>query len=317
MKKLIFLCLAFMGSAMTTPFSFDEIVKQSSDTRIKDPSYVQATDDVRLAYYSFLPAQEPSAVVIFYHGGGIWSNKIYQHMAQKACDSYGIGVYLCDIRGHGNSEGKRGDTPSSEQVWEDVYTVARFVKEKHPTSKRLLGGHSSGAGLVLNYTSWNKKDDGINGYVLLAPFLGARSGTSYEHTDQSKNFVKDVSVFSLIISAITRGWLCAHSRAFAFNYPAWIYEKDPLVLSQYTCAMAHAVSPNAPNEIFAKLCKPCVVFVGRDDEQFIPEKVIASARSMTQCREKLIAEIIPDTKHLSILCEGHELLKRAVDAVGA
>ena len=59
-----------MPKKIITPFSFEEIEKISEVT-IKKPYFIQATDKVGLAY-------NPFSLVIFYHGGGMYSNKSYQ-----------------------------------------------------------------------------------------------------------------------------------------------------------------------------------------------------------------------------------------------
>lgn len=310
MKKLLFLPLLAWGIVMASSFSLDEIVSVNCTVAPQAPSFLKASDDVKPAYYSWLPEKEPENVVIFYHGGGAWSGAGYFYLAQETCKQFGIGMYLVDIRGHGNSEGIRGDAPATEQVWQDIASTISFVKNQHPNAKLFLGGHSSGAGLVLNYASWQKQSDDISGYVLLAPYLGARSGTN---NPQAESFVNNVNLFAIIVSAITSGWLCAHRQAFTFNYPESLYESDNKMVRAYTCAMAHAVSPNNPKTIFENLTKPCALFIGANDEQFLPDEVSKYVDFMTHFKDESFAEIVTGVKHLSILCTGHEMIGQAIE----
>lgn len=296
---------------MKQPFSFKEIQEFSSGTTIKSPLFLSATDGMQLAYYPFLPDQEPKAIVIFYHGGGVWSNKTYQKMAQVIAQDGSMAVYLVDIRGHGNSGGPRGDAPSAQQVWQDVRSMVDFVKEQHPNQKIFLAGHSAGAGLLLNYSGWDTSSP-VDGYLFFAPYLGPQSGAIKEHADHAESFVKDAKVFKLIVHAISGGWLFNHSPAVFFNYPVHVQETNSRILLHYTCAMSAATSPHDPKRLFSELSKPCALYIGELDEQFIPEKVIAYKKCLRYC---VAAEIIPDTKHLSILCKVPEYMSKVFSTI--
>src|SRR5690606_28297256 len=169
-KVIISILLFFQGYIMGVPFSF-ELPIAVDQLILKKPNYIKSTDGINLAYYNFIP-EAPDSILIFYHGGGAWSTRIYQYMAQQLCEHYNIGTYLFDIRGHGNSQGERGDAPSTEQVWQDISTAINFVSQKHKKSTVFLGGHSSGAGLILNYSGWAKHQN-VSGYLLIAPLLGS------------------------------------------------------------------------------------------------------------------------------------------------
>lgn len=298
---------------MASSFSLDEMISINSTIPSQKPSFLEVSDGINLAYYPWIPKQEPDNVVIFYHGGGAWSGAGYFYLAQETCKQSAIGMYLIDIRGHGHSEGSRGDAPATERVWQDVAETISFIKTKHPQAKLFLGGHSSGAGLVLNYASWQKQPDDISGYILLAPYLGARSGTN---NPKAESFVNNVNLFAIIVSAVTGGWLCSHRQAFTFNYPEELYKSDKNMVRAYTCAMAHAVSPNNSKEVFAQLTKPCALFIGANDEQFLPSEVANHINSMKHYKEQSFAEVVPNVKHLSILCTDHKLIGQAIKQLG-
>lgn len=294
------------GSSMTTPFSF-HMPEHITHLTLKTPHQIKASDSVELAYYDFVPTS-PKSIMIFYHGGGAWSNRLYHYMAQQLEQKHNIGVYLFDVRGHGNSQGPRGDTPSPEQVWQDISSAIDFVHHKHPSSSLWLGGHSSGAGMVLNYSNWFKHPN-VNGYVLLAPFLGTRAGTTYNHRDPAKNFVKQVRLAPLMTNIISGGYLFAHTPVIFFNYPDQERQRDQHLLESYTCTMAQATTPHNPNQLFATLDKPFILLIGANDEQFIPEKVLAYADFATHVRASSHAAVLPKTTHLSIVID-------AVDEIG-
>ncbi len=135
------------------PFSLSKL-EVLKDFNKKDPAFIKASDGADLAYYSYVP-QYPTAVLIFYHGAGFYSNQLYQYFAKELADKHNIGCFLFDIRGHGNSQGDRGDAPSIKQVWDDITIAINFVSKQHSGIPLYLGGHSSGAGLVLNYSNYH------------------------------------------------------------------------------------------------------------------------------------------------------------------
>jgi len=293
------------------PFSLDEIVHATSGMTVRQPEYCNAQDGIKLALYKFVP-ENSKKIIIFYHGAGSWSGKSYQFMANALCDNYNTGCYLVDVRGHGNSGGSRGDAPSQETVWTDIDTVIKYIRAQHPTAQLFLAGHSAGGGLVLNYTQWQdaQERDQISGYLLFAPYLGPRALSNREIADTNKRFVKKVNVFKLILNGISGGWLFEHDPVIYFNYPVWLKQSDSLVIWSYTCAMAKATSVQDPEKVFIALDKPLAVFVGSNDEQFLPKALIDYAKLCTH--PKLMTEILPEVKHISILLHAAQASARAL-----
>lgn len=297
---------ATQETSITGPFSF-QFPDEVTNLALQSPQQIKASDGIDLAYYDFVPNQ-PETVMVFYHGSGIWSNQLYQYMAQELAQKHRIGTYLFDVRGHGHSQGPRGDAPSTEQVWKDISSALDFVQAKHPGCKIILGGHSSGAGLVLNYASWHKHP-AVSSYVFLAPFLGTRSGTLREHSNPETQFIKKVRLVPLLLHLLTRGYLFAHTPVIFFNYPEAEKQKDAHILEFYTNTMTQAITPNNPQALFAELSKPFFLANGAADEQFIPEKVVAFHEHAVRVKDESVSQIIPDATHLSILLDAPDILK--------
>ena len=297
---------------MNQPFSFVEIAKATHGVKLKDPHFLMTSDGTQLAYYSFVPPT-PKALLLFYHGGGIWSNKLYHYLAYNLSEHHNIAVYLADIRGHGNSSGNRGDAPSAQRVWQDVDEMIAMVTKDHPNIPFFVGGHSSGAGLVLNHSGW-KKNDAIRAYIFLAPYLGPQSGTFLNKPKSARSFVKKVRTWALVLHALSGGRLLNHMKAIFFNYPARQAHDDARTVLAYTCAMARATAPHTPKKLFANLAKPCAIFIGDSDEQFSPQAVLAYEKYLMQAREKSITHIVPNATHLSIVCDSINYVNEAIDA---
>jgi alpha-beta hydrolase superfamily lysophospholipase len=266
-----------------------------------------ASDGVDLAYRAYRP-EAPVAALVFHHGGGAHSGAGYAHLAAGLRDQVNVAVYTPDLRGHGASDGAPGDAPSSAQVWRDVASFVALARSENPGLPVFVGGHSSGAGVALNYSSWSSSDERepVDGYVLLSPQLGFRSGTDRPRTDDDPPPFAEASVWPFVVHAMTGGSLLGHYQAVRFNYPEEVLAADPGMVRGYTVNFANAVTPSAPHDQFAALDRPFGLWIGADDELFVPEAVVAFADLSDQPNRT--AAIIPGATHLGILVDAHETI---------
>ena len=290
-------------SAMSeTSFSFREL-SEAGKVTLATPQSLQATDGIRLSYRRYTPTA-PRAAVLFYHGGGAHSGAGYQHIGNGLQTKFDTVVYTPDMRGHGVSEGPRGDAPNPKQVWEDVTSCINRIRADYPHLPLFLGGHSSGAGLVLNYASQDDHES-VRGYIFLSPQLGFRAQT--ERPAQTAPFAKvDRSAFASY--AMSGGTTHGHDYAIQFNYPVELLKADPGMVSAITVNMAMALTPFSPPEQFAALDCPFGLWIGEEDELFVPKKVLAFADLAVSVRAFSQANTIPGVKHLSVLLRAHETI---------
>jgi len=284
------------------PFSFD-VINALPAFELKKPSFLEVSDHVALAYYAYA-APADKTIVILYAGAGLYGNKTYQWVAKTLQEKHTIGCYIFDLRGHGNSQGERGDAPSVTRVWQDVAESIAMVKKAHPNAKLYLAGHSSGAGLIINYAA-NADNHQEDGYIFLAPFLGPQAETNRTHADPSKNFITKVRTWVYIAGSIFPNSFFIHKKAIFFNYSAELLAADPLIVADYSYAMSAATTPYDVQPLLKKLNKPVGIYIGKDDEQFLPEKVIAYKDYIPA---PTTTEIIENCGHLSILVKAPELI---------
>ncbi|WP_433076884.1 alpha/beta hydrolase [Dactylosporangium sp. CA-052675] len=259
-----------------------------------EPSgYVTATDGTKLAYFADLPA-DPVATLVFYHGSGANAGAGYLTFAHQLTQQYRIATYLFDMRGHGRSGGRRGDAPSQGQMFADTQTAVDFVKHAHPRLPEYVGGHSAGAGLVLN--SERRIDHEVAGYVYLAPDFGLHSDT--ERQSEAANFAT-IDHRVLISYVLTNGLLDAHAYAVSFAYAPADIARAGLV-SRYTSVMAVAQNAGDSAAILAGTDKPVGVWIGSDDEVFDPAKVLAFARHAPHATTATVA----GADHLGVIDGG-------------
>ena len=284
-----------------TPFSFKE-VDALEKFDLTAPLFLKASDGVELAYYKFVDSSSKK-IVVLYAGAGLYGNKTYQWVAKTLQEKHGIGCYIFDVRGHGNSQGPRGDTPSIERVLLDVAQAVEFVKKENKNSKLYLTGHSSGASLIINYVA-NTEQRTEDGYIFLAPYLGAKADVAKKSTAPYESFIKNVRVSAYVLGAFFPTFV-AHWKALFFNYSAKLLVADPLIVPSYTYAMASATSPYDIDGLLQKIDKPVGFFIGENDEQFVPEKVIAYADLIST---PVKTKIVEDAAHLSILVKAPQLI---------
>lgn len=125
------------------------------------------TNDGIKIYAKKWSVEAAKAVICLVHGYGEHINR-YNHLAAYF-NQKGIAVLGYDQRGHGNSEGKRGHSPSYEHLMEDVAQLLIEAETAYPNTPVFLYGHSMGGGLVLNYCI--RRHPNIQGLISSAPWI--------------------------------------------------------------------------------------------------------------------------------------------------
>lgn len=320
------------ASNENAPFSFEGLEsKTDNNVILPPPTKLLASDGIEISMRVYRP-QPPSApesksvhqpttaggkgILIFYHGGGAHSGAGYGTIGQTLASVNGITVYMPDLRGHGTSGGPRGDAPSPKQVFQDIDSVIKHVTthEKVDDSADgadgadrdipiFLGGHSSGAGLVINYVTYASNEKIVNpslaGYVLVAPQLGYKSQTA-RPTAKGRTEFAQVQILPFILNGIFG--ICGHSKAVKFNYPTSTIETYG-VIGYNTVNMANAITPEDPKEQMGRMDLPVGLWIGSEDELFLPAKVVDYLELLPREGEgdKSCGKIIEGATHLGIL----------------
>jgi len=81
-----------------------------------------------------------------------------------------IAVMSIDLRGHGQSEGKRGVCTAYDLFHSDLEALLNKTRALYPDVPHILYGHSLGGGLVLDY-GFSAAED-IKAIITSAPFIG-------------------------------------------------------------------------------------------------------------------------------------------------
>lgn len=266
MLFLLLLC----GKQSLTKQLLPEELQVFCAAELRAPEFVSAQDGTQLAYYSYAQQSNP-VIVVLYPGPGLYGNQQYQWVAQKLQNEHNIGCYIFDIRGHGNSEGVRGDGKYATRIFADVSTARDLVKEKHPHAKIYLAGHSTGAGLLLNYDTQHKHDQ-PDGLILIAPYLGSKYKSLKEHKLDNDGFIKKTNGAALSLGTFFPTGFPAHQTALYFNYSPETLELDPLIVPSYSLTMTQATIPMIAVETLPKIKSATVLMLDKRTHERLTKK---------------------------------------------
>ncbi|MBN9491941.1 lysophospholipase [bacterium] len=165
----------------------------------------------------WLPPGDPRAVVAIVHGYAEHSGR-YAHVA-AFLNARGYAVEALDLRGHGQSSGRRVYVHSFSEYLSDVARFLRAVNERHPGKPVFLLGHSMGGGIATLFVIARKPD--IAGLILSGPALRVRSAPTGLKMRALRAFGKVMPAYALSplpAAAISRDATVVQA-----------YENDPLV----------------------------------------------------------------------------------------
>ncbi len=136
---------------------------------IQKEDFWKAPDGTQRYTQTWLPDETPKAAVLIVHGLGEHSGR-WAHVAEFFT-AHDYAVMSFDLRGHGKSEGVRGDAVSFDQVCAEIDEMAHKMKVSFPKLPLFIYGHSLGGALALYYGF--RTHPAVAGIVASAPGLAA------------------------------------------------------------------------------------------------------------------------------------------------
>ncbi len=107
------------------------------------------------------------SVIILIHGMGEHSNR-YEHFA-RFFTSRAYAILACDLRGHGQSEGKRGHVSKFDVFFEQVDKLLEESSKRFPGVPKFIYGHSMGGNIVTSHAL--NRHPRVMGVIASAPWL--------------------------------------------------------------------------------------------------------------------------------------------------
>ena len=187
----------------------------------------KAGDGLKIYAQAWETDAQPKAVISLVHGLGEHSGR-YAWVAETL-NQGGYAVIASDLRGHGQSGGKRGHSPSFNAFMDDIAVLLSETAARYPGLPCFLWGHSLGGLLVSNYILRRKPQ--LKGVVITSP--GFRTAVA----DQ-KMKIRLASILGKLLPEMSMP--TGLDAKLLSRDPAGVerYVKDPLVHSTATLAMA-------------------------------------------------------------------------------
>ncbi len=131
--------------------------------------HLTAQDGTGLAG-SVWDVKKPRILVVWLHGFAEHRRR-YQNFGNWL-SSKKIAFAAVDLRGHGDSEGKRGFIKRFEEYYRDIAAMLHWAKNNYPGAKFILGAHSHGGLVAARYVEEGALPLKLAALILTGPFLG-------------------------------------------------------------------------------------------------------------------------------------------------
>jgi alpha-beta hydrolase superfamily lysophospholipase len=130
-----------------------------------------STSDGLIIFVRAWAAPEPERIVVCVQGLG-GHGGYYAELAEQLGKA-GTALVAPDLRGHGHSDGRRGDIDRFERYLEDIQTAVIWARERWPRKPLIILGESMGASIAIQYTiqANQRHESAPAGLILLAPVL--------------------------------------------------------------------------------------------------------------------------------------------------
>jgi len=224
----------------------------------KGPHELITTSDGKVLFLQAWEAKNPSEVaILIFHGITGYSNPYGKFMAREL-SAAGFPTFVLNLRGHGLSDGARGDYPSKKRLAQDLCETISFVKQRFP--KVVVLGHSLGA--VAGVIAVNACPSQIDGLVLVGAGKHFRPGAIPKPK------------FSMILKVLLNRLFRPSKAVINYYRPGMTGVSDPLCTFNYTPRFM--LMFRWQNMVFSQTLQcPVFVGVGDQDELFTVESARA------------------------------------------
>ncbi len=203
---------------------------------------------------TIIPSKKDIAVLIFH---GFTAHSGAYNMVGKIISAGGYTTFGLDYRGHGLSDGNRGDSPNKERWIADLAESVKFIKGLG-YSKVIFLGHSLGVASAICAT--NAVPNDISGLILLSGAYESKKSQAKPPTFFQKAKILSSSIFRPSYQVIE------------YNRDGMIVSKDPLYNYRYTLRFVTMLDVKQLR-LPINLNIPVLVGIGDKDELFAADKV--------------------------------------------
>lgn len=255
--------------------------------------YYTARDGVKLPVLHLKSERENAPLLILLHGSG-WHGQQFDALAQNL--SAVADILLPDLRGHGANPQRRGDLDYIGQYEDDLADlIKKYAREGQ---KVVLGGHSSGGGLVVRFAG-GPHGEMIDAALMLAPFLKYNAPTTRPN---SGGWAQPLTRRLIGLSMLNAAHISAlnHLVVMQFAMPKQVLD-GPL---GHTATLTYSYRLNtsfAPRNAYLQDINALPRFMliaGREDEAFFADQYQPLMQGVT---EKGSYHLVEGASHLGIV----------------
>ncbi len=208
-------------------------------------------------WQAWLPHDPARAVVVIVHGIHEHSAR-YAHVGRRLAAA-GYAVYAADHRGHGRSDGQRGNIERMSFLTNDLDSFVRFAAGRHPDLPIFMVGHSLGGLIALHYVT-EQRTTRVRGLVVSGPAVQVMAGSTLQR--------RLARVLSALVPNLGVAAIDAAQKISRDPEVVRAYQDDPLVyrgkIKARTGAEILATIESLPARL-PSLSIPLLILHGSDD----------------------------------------------------
>jgi alpha-beta hydrolase superfamily lysophospholipase len=261
-----------------------------------------ARDGTPLAFRRYDSAAD--IVVVALHGSSA-EGSYFHPMATQLSSRNRASFVVPDLRGHGASGGRRGDVDYVGQLEDDLADLLDAVRRRRRGAKLVLLGHSSGGGLAVRFAG-GRRDARVDGYVLLAPFLGSTAPTT-RPASGGWTEVDGPRIAALARRAVLGDTSGQDQIVLRFNKPPSQRTGREVLAYTFRMVLSYQPRPDLAGDLSA-IEQPLLVLAGERDESFVPEQYEPTISPHARGNFK----VLPALGHLGLVVD-----PRTAEEVGA
>ena len=272
-------------------FGFSDLKRESVPQILPEIRRYSASDGEKLAFRLF--ESTSNRVLIFIHGSS-YHGAGYIDLA-SAISSAGLAkVVLPNLRGHYLSGRRRGDVDYIGQYDNDIAELIKHLRQTGVNGPIVLGGHSSGAGLVVRFAGGDHAGL-ISNYLALSPILPT-SGSLREGSSGGWALLYARRMAGLIILNIFGIHGLDALPIIEFNKPSEFWDGTETLSYSYRLNMSYHPGVRFSKNLQAMEGK-ALVLIGERDEAINPQSLMKIIKTEAP---GLKMSIIPGLNHFEI-----------------
>lgn len=264
-----------------------------SDQGPIERAHYTARDGVKLPVLHLTSGRENAPLLILLHGSG-WHGQQFDALAKNL--SAVADILVPDLRGHGANPLRRGDLDYLGQYDDDLADLIKaYAREGQ---KVVLGGHSSGGGLVVRFAG-GAHGEMIDAAIMLAPFLKYNAPTTRENSGGWAHPLTRRLIGLSMLNAVHIRAL-NHLVVMQFSMPKQVLD-GPLghtATVAYTYRLNQSFAPRNNYLQDVAALPPFLLIAGTKDEAFLADQYQPLMQGVT---DKGAYHLVTDASHLEIV----------------